>query len=401
MKVTFVSNYMNHHQQPFSEAMRERLGEDYIFIQTQPMEQERVQMGWDATAVTLPFVRKLWEDEDACKKLIFDSDVVLFGWTGREELIVPRLLAGKLTFRNSERIYKEGQWKAISPRGLLQKYKDFTKYRGAPYYLLCAGGYVASDFALVRSFPDKKLRWGYFPPLQTYADDFVKNKHTRAEKEPVELLWAGRFLAWKHPETAIAIAIALKEKGISFHLTMVGAGELEEKLHAMAQATKLGECVSFTGFMKPHEVRSLMERAQIFLFTSDYEEGWGAVLNEAMNSGCAVVVNHALGAAPFLIENGRNGLVYRNGAVEQCVELVEALVEDAGLCRRLGENAYRTILQIWNAKRAADNLLSVCEELLDAQKKTGGFPKLSELAGLPGDGPASIAPVIKPRKGCL
>lgn len=401
MKVTFVSNYMNHHQQPFSEAMRERLGEDYIFIQTQPMEQERVQMGWDTTAVTLPFVRKLWEDEDACKKLIYDSDVVIFGWTGREELIVPRLLAGKLTFRNSERIYKEGQWKAISPRGLMQKYKDFTKYRRAPYYLLCAGGYVASDFSLVRSFPDKKLRWGYFPPLHTYADDFVENKHTRAEEDPVELLWAGRFLAWKHPETAIATAIALKDKGISFHLTMVGAGELEEKLHAMAQAAKLGECVSFTGFKKPHEVRTLMERAQIFLFTSDYEEGWGAVLNEAMNSGCAVVVNHALGAAPFLIESGRNGLVYRNGAVEQCIERVEALIKDAGLCRRLGENAYQTILQTWNAKQAADNLLSVCEKLLQMQKETGKMPGLSKLAGLPEEGPASVAPVISPRKGCL
>ena len=65
MRVTFVSNYMNHHQQPFSEAMRERLGEDYLFIQTQPMEQERIQMGWDENADTLAFVRRLWEDEDA------------------------------------------------------------------------------------------------------------------------------------------------------------------------------------------------------------------------------------------------------------------------------------------------------------------------------------------------
>lgn len=90
MRVTFVSNYMNHHQQPFSEAMRARLGEDYTFIQTQPMEKERVQMGWDTSAQSLSFVRKFWEQEETCRQLIMDSDVVIFGWTGMEELIVPR-----------------------------------------------------------------------------------------------------------------------------------------------------------------------------------------------------------------------------------------------------------------------------------------------------------------------
>ena len=168
MRVTFVSNYMNHHQQPFSEAMRARLGEDYTFIQTQPMEEERVQMGWDTSVQSLSFVRKFWEQEETCRRLIWDSDVVIFGWTGMEELIVPRLQAGRLTFRNSERIYKEGQWKAISPRGLRQKYRDYIQYRKKPYYLLCAGGYEASDFAVIHSFPHKMFSWGYLPPKNIY-----------------------------------------------------------------------------------------------------------------------------------------------------------------------------------------------------------------------------------------
>ena len=46
MKVTFVSNYINHHQIPFSDALYERLGPDYCFVQTMPMEEERVAMGW-------------------------------------------------------------------------------------------------------------------------------------------------------------------------------------------------------------------------------------------------------------------------------------------------------------------------------------------------------------------
>ena len=40
MKTTFVSNYINHHQIPFCDALYRRLGEDFTFIQTEPMEEE-------------------------------------------------------------------------------------------------------------------------------------------------------------------------------------------------------------------------------------------------------------------------------------------------------------------------------------------------------------------------
>ena len=48
MTITFVSNYINHHQIPFSNAMYAQSGEDYCFIQTEPMEEERRNMGWSS-----------------------------------------------------------------------------------------------------------------------------------------------------------------------------------------------------------------------------------------------------------------------------------------------------------------------------------------------------------------
>ena len=48
-----------------------------------------------------------------------------------------------------------------------------------------------------------------------------------------------------------------------------------------------------------------MEKSHIHLFTSNHLEGWGAVVNEAMNSGCAVVANREAGAVPYLIEHGK------------------------------------------------------------------------------------------------
>jgi glycosyltransferase involved in cell wall biosynthesis len=45
----------------------------------------------------------------------------------------------------------------------------------------------------------------------------------------------------------------------------------------------------------------------VFIFTSDRNEGWGAVLNEAMGSGCAVVAADLIGSVPYLIEHKKMG----------------------------------------------------------------------------------------------
>ena len=70
---------------------------------------------------------------------------------------------------------------------------------------------------------------------------------------------------------------------------------------------------------------------------------WGAVANEAMNSGCALIAGHMIGAVPYLIEDGENGLVYRDGDRKQLFLLAERLVKSRKLCDRLGRNAYRQI----------------------------------------------------------
>lgn len=366
MKVCFVSNYINHHQIPFCNAMYERLGEDFRFIQTEPMEEERIRMGWGEELEKIPYLRLYYEKEEECRDLIANSEVVLFGGVEDESYIVERLRGGKLTVRLSERLYKEGQWKAISPRGLRKKYIDHTKYRNKDVYLLCYGGYVPSDFHIVRAYPDKMFKWGYFPETKRPGIESLRERkqQRRQQTGKISLLWAGRFIDWKHPEYAIRLAARLKKEGYAFTLTMVGGGDLEEWLKRMAAAEGLQEEVIFTGFKKPEEVRRCMEESDIYLFTSDYKEGWGAVLNESMNSACAVVVNCAVGAAPFLLKPDVNGLVYPNGKWEIFYGKVEELLRHPEKIDRLGEAAYAAITEEWNAELAAERLLSVLEGLL-------------------------------------
>lgn len=390
MKLTIVSNYINHHQIPMSNELYRKLGVDFAFVQTSRMEEDRVKMGWGSEVSSIPYLKLYYEEQERCAGLILDSDVVVFGGVEDERYIKPRLNAGKIVIRASERLYREGQWKSISPRGRKKKYEDHTQYADAPVYLLCHGAYVASDFNIVHAYPDKKYVWGYFPAVYTYNLDslFFRKLHLDQNGEPeVRILWAGRFLKLKHPEYAVRAAKCLERQHISFHLDMVGGGELEEQLRDSVEKWHLEQRVMFHGFQPPQSVRRFMEESDLFLFTSNHLEGWGAVLNESMNSACAVVAGSGIGAVPFLIRHGQNGLVYKNGCYKEFQEQVLQLCKDAALRRQLGMNAYQTMVSEWNPKVAADRLYRFCEGLVNGSVQ----PEK--------EGPLSPAPLIAPREG--
>ena len=217
-------------------------------------------------------------------------------------------------------------------------------------------------------------------------EELLAGKPGNAGK-PVELLFAGRFLPLKHPEYALLLAKKLSDAGIPFHLTMAGGGEMEAALRRQTAGYGLSGQVHFAGYRRPGQGRTLMEQADIFLMTSNYLEGWGAVLNEAMNSGCAVIADAMAGAVPFLLRHEKNGMVYRDGDREEFLRYGLRLAKDAPLRRALAGNAYDTIVGLWNPSNAADSLLAFAEGIVE------GRPAVNA------EGPLSPAPVIAPGQG--
>lgn len=384
MTFTFVSNYINHHQIPLCDALYRELGDDYTFIQTMPMEEERVAMGWGVDVHCLPYVQCLYETEYECLKKIAESDVVLFGWTGREDLAASRLDSGRTTLRVSERLYREGQWKVVSPRGLAAKYREHIKYRRQNVCMLCAGAYVASDFHLIGAYPGKMFKWGYFTAFRAYSEEQFDN--LKPKDGVLHIVWAGRFIPLKHPEYVVRLAKTLRDRGCQFVIHMLGDGELEPMIRHDVEDLGLTEHFRFYGYTAPEQVRDVMEQCHIHLFTSNYLEGWGAVVNEGMNSGCVEVVNAQVGAAPYLIRHGENGLVYPGDCYDKMETLVLDLLENWDERKQMGRAAYETIRDTWNADNAAKELIRFTRELMRGEIAPAQT------------GPLSKAPAVSPRR---
>ena len=367
MKITFFSNFMNHHQLMFCQELQELTNNHFIFVATTPVPEERLSLGYHDMNKIYPFVLTTYDSEENKKfamKLAVDSDVVIHG-AAPEAYVAKRMEVGKLTFRYLERLNKRGFLRAISPRMLIDVNRKHIVYRDKPLYVLCASAYTAKDLHFYGCYKNKCVKWGYFPEVKTHnIDDLIK------KKDPLLILWAGRLIDWKHPEVAVFVAEQLKKENIPFKMRIIGNGSMEQKLKKMIQAKSLSSDVEMPGAMAPEEVRANMEEASVYLFTSDYQEGWGAVLNEAMNSACAVVANRAIGAVPFLIQDGYNGFFYVNGKLGDCTTYVKKLMGDVALRNKCGRSAYETLIDEWNAGNAARKFYALSESLQNGNDAT-------------------------------
>ena len=368
MKIVFISNFMNHHQLTLCQSLYKLTDGNFTFGALTPVPKERLDMGYHDMNKQYDFVLCAYESEENHKRLIElvkESDVLIVGGINSsraDKYVKSHIGEGKITFQYLERIYKEGVWHILSPRGTKNMLKYHTAYRNDGVYALCASAYTAWDLSLTRSYINKTYKWGYFPIVNKYdVNELISKKN---ENKKISILWVARLIELKHPEAAINLAVRLKKSGYEFELNIIGNGKMESELAQMVKDKNLSDCVFMRGAMSPEAVREYMESADIFLFTSDFNEGWGAVLNESMNSACAVVASHAIGSVGFLIEHGKNGLVYKNGSDKSLLKCVKRLIDNPDFRKNLGESAYQTMIEAWSPEQAAERLVNLSHLLL-------------------------------------
>jgi len=365
MKLVFFSSVLNHHQLPICLEFYKILEKDFVFVATKEMSKERVDFGYEIHD-NYPFLLKMDKSKKNWKlayNLSQDSDILIAGVIP-SEFVYDRMCSNKITFRYSERFYKNGSWRRFTPKGIRFAYYNYYRYRDKKLYLLCASGYASHDALLIKACNEKKFKWGYFPEMQMYAKGEIPKKRN----EVVRILWAGRLISWKRTIDAIKMARLLKDDSCNFILEIIGAGDQEDYLRRIVEKNELADRVFFLGSMSPKDVRKKMEKSDIFLFTSNKEEGWGVVLNEAMNSHCAVIASEEIGSAPFLIKNNINGIVYRCGNIKELFFHTKRLIEDPELRKVLGKNAYETITKEWNPETAARRFVDFCTSLINNEK---------------------------------
>lgn len=347
---------------PLCDALNKIPDVKCYFVATKAEETERKLLGYHS--YERDYVVNMLESDQSREeayRLSQEADVMIAS-VFPYEFLKDRLLRKKLTFLGQERMFKGGTNFIRTFRAWLFNVRKFSKFRNKPLYLLSIGKGTFQDYDSIGFYRGKSFQWAYYPP---FIENDLDTLMAKKESDIVQILFAGRMIEWKHPEYVLRATKQLREKGYNVHLTYVGNGVMEDQLRK--EAAELGEAVTFLGGMPPAQVREEMEKANIVAFTSNSMEGWGAVVNEAMNAGCALVAGSEPGSVNTLLVDDKNGLVYDKEDYGQFYEKLERLVQDKMLTRRLGEAAYQTIAQIYNAEIAAQRFVQQASALLNKE----------------------------------
>lgn len=366
MKIAFVSNYLNHHQLYLCNQFNIQC-EEFYFIATEKIPLDRLEMGYEDMDSKYSYVIKMYEGnylKYSAYYIIKTFDVVIFGACS-PRLIELRMRKNMLTFIYTERFLKKGLWYRFIPSTRKKILDRVVKYKDRNLHVLCASAYTSFDLYLC-GFMDKCYKWGYFTDVP-----LINRKELMQKKDAThcKILWVGRLINGKRTKDIIFLAKKLMCQKHDFTINIIGTGNYERQLHMLVKFLGLSKKVHFLGVVTHDKVKKYMEEANIFLFTSNFKEGWGAVMNEAMSSGCAVVASHAVGSVPYLLEHKKNGLIYKSGNINDLYRKVSWLIDNPKIQYIYGSNAYETMINTWSPEVAAYRLIELSKSLMGGKYK--------------------------------
>lgn len=381
MDIVIYSDVLNQHQAPLADELWMLTGGKFRFVELKyPSEQK----GGTENYSQRKYLIKAWQNQDKYDEgmaLCKNSKCCIFAGISSLPFEIERLHHDKLSFEMGERWLKRGIVSFASPRLLKWLLTYYIKnWSDKRLYKLCCSAFAASDHRKMRTFRNKCYKWGYFTTLTNEIPDGKKVETSDIGVSTLEtgntIMWCSRFLRWKHPELPIYLGKKLRENGYNFKINMYGNGPEYENCKNLIENLGLGSLINLKGAVDNKSVHDAMRKSSIFLFTSDKNEGWGAVANESMSERCALVASDAIGSIPYLIKNNVNGLVFVSPntssriynpdkrSLESLYKQVVKLLNSPHLCHSISIQARKDMESLWSPKHAAESLLKLVDGLL-------------------------------------
>jgi glycosyltransferase involved in cell wall biosynthesis len=178
----------------------------------------------------------------------------------------------------------------------------------------------------------------------------------------VRILSVGSLLPCKGFDILIEACALLRQRGLSFQLTIAGGGPEEAALRDAIVHFGIGSHVRLTGYVTQKDLIPLYQQAEIFALPAVLEIHWGIpnVLIEALACGVPVVTT-PLPSLPELVENGVHGLVVKNRDPEDLADKLAWLILDPKLRTAMARVGRERVKQRFDIERTIE---SVMEPLL-------------------------------------
>jgi glycosyltransferase involved in cell wall biosynthesis len=147
-------------------------------------------------------------------------------------------------------------------------------------------------------------------------------------------------------------------------LKIMGTGPLEQDLRDYVRAKGL-QNVEFLGFKSGAEKWEILRNSLCLVLPSEWYENFPVTVLEAFMA-CKSVIAARLGGLPYIVEEGKSGLLFEAGNVTELTQRIQFLVDQPKEAARMGqcarrlsetkygpEQGYRNLTEIFAQVRAA------------------------------------------------
>lgn len=349
MTVGLLTNIVSPHQLPLACAIAGRIGvENYCYVHTEAFHAERVKMGWGCDISNVKF--QVLPYDDASRKWLESADL-LYCEEREFDLLEARLKAGKKTFYVSERWLKPNHgipgWLRLLHPGYFKMVRRFVRLFDYPdFRYLPQGKWAERDMALLcrvmgRTMPPEKVvPWGYF------VEKGIGNREQGIGKDgrALRILWVGRMIGWKRVDTIIRAVKSLDPT--KFSLTLVGNGDKRDSLVRLAAGAP---SITFEDSIPIAQIRDEMRANDVYVLSSNGEEGWGAALNEAMEEGMMTLGTFEAGSSSYMLPDSHK---FHAGDWRRLADLLQQVADG---------KLNRVLIGEWSAERAAERMLEMAK----------------------------------------
>lgn len=146
-------------------------------------------------------------------------------------------------------------------------------------------------------------------------DELLKSKYPLPEKY---FLCVSRYIPKKNIPGLIRSFASFKKLNPDNRVSLVllGSGPLQEQINMEIKNADAEDYVYQLGFIQYDELPYFYANASALILPSFYDQ-WGLVVNEAMASGCPILVSSGCGCSVDLVEHETNGIIFNPGEIHQ------------------------------------------------------------------------------------
>ena len=358
-----VAPFNNPHIVPVYDKMADCADVKAVRASMLGLSPERVRLGWPEMAADSPYLQPWRRKRDwwPYLKALMGSDVVVLpGFVHFRTLPLHhwlRRLTGKPTTLWSEAFLdhpRSASWGRLSRtiRKLL-----FWPCDSESYTLLALGHDSARDFIRmgVRRWKFRRFVFAVESPAEP------PRSVTLRVADDVHILYVGALSRRKGVDLLIGALGSPQLASKRWRLTVVGDGEERQGLEKQVRRLGIEDRVTFSGALPLRQCEDVYRDGDVLVLPSRFD-GWGAVVNEAMEYGLAAVTSHLVGARTPLIADGVNGRVFCSGDTADLARCLQDVVADPVRLTKMRQASLDRI-RMFRPAEAARALVALCRAL--------------------------------------